>query len=42
MLLLVGLLSISLYFFTSFTMESAVQNAARAIRTGQLQQGQAA
>lgn len=42
LLLLVGLISISLYFFTSFTMESAVQNAARAIRTGQLQQGQGA
>jgi Flp pilus assembly protein TadG len=40
LLLLVGLVSVSLYFFTSFTMESAVLNAARAIRTGQLQQGQ--
>jgi Flp pilus assembly protein TadG len=42
LLLLVGLISISLYFFTNFTMESAVLNAARAIRTGQLQQGQGA
>jgi Flp pilus assembly protein TadG len=42
LLLLVGLVSVSLYFFTSFTMESAVLNAARAIRTGQLQQGQGA
>ena len=42
LLLLVGLMSVSLYFFTNFTMESAVLNAARAIRTGQLQQGQGA
>jgi Flp pilus assembly protein TadG len=42
LLLLVGLVSISLYFFTNFTMESAVLNAARAIRTGQLQQGKGA
>lgn len=38
MLLLVGLMSVCLYFFTYFTMENAVANAARAIRTGQLQQ----
>jgi Flp pilus assembly protein TadG len=42
LLLLVGLISISLYFFTNFTMESAVLNAARAIRTGQLQEGKGA
>jgi Flp pilus assembly protein TadG len=37
-LLLVGLMSVCLYFFTNFTMENAVWNAARAIRTGQMQQ----
>ena len=42
LLLLIGLMSVSLYFFTNFTMESAVQSAARAIRTGQMQQGQGA
>jgi Flp pilus assembly protein TadG len=42
LLLLVGLISISLFFFTNFTMESAVLNAARAIRTGQLQEGKGA
>ena len=42
MLLLVGLMSVCLYFFTYFTMENAVWNAARAIRTGQMQQGQGA
>ena len=42
LLLLVGLMSISLYFFTNFTMENAVLSAARAIRTGQLQQSQGA
>ena len=39
-LLLFGLLSVSLYFFTTFTLENAVWQAARAIRTGQVQQGQ--
>lgn len=42
LLLLVGLMSVSLYFFTNFTIESAVQSAARAIRTGQMQQRQGA
>jgi Flp pilus assembly protein TadG len=37
-LMLVGLMSVCLYFFTNFTMENAVWNAARAIRTGELQQ----
>jgi Flp pilus assembly protein TadG len=40
LMLLFGLLSVCLYFFTNFTMESAAWQAARAIRTGQLQQGQ--
>ena len=42
MLMLVGIMSVCLYFFTYFTMENAVWNAARAIRTGQMQQGQGA
>jgi Flp pilus assembly protein TadG len=38
-LLLFGIMSVCLYFFTNFTMENAVWQAARAIRTGQFQQG---
>jgi Flp pilus assembly protein TadG len=38
MLLLIGIMAVCLYFFTNFTMENAVWNAARAIRTGQMQQ----
>lgn len=38
-LLLFGILSICLYFFTTSTFENAVWQASRAIRTGQLQQG---
>ncbi len=41
-MLLFGTLSVCLYFFTNFTMENAVWQAARAIRTGQFQQGQGA
>ena len=41
-MLLFGILSVCLYFFTNFTMENAVWQAARAIRTGQFQQGQGA
>ncbi len=37
--LLFGIISVCLYFFTVFTMENAVWQAARAIRTGQFQQG---
>ncbi|HEU0061055.1 MAG TPA: TadE/TadG family type IV pilus assembly protein [Hyphomicrobiaceae bacterium] len=39
-LLLFGILSVCLYFFTTFTLENAVWQAARAIRTGQVQQSQ--
>ena len=41
-MLLFGTLSVCLYFFTNFTLENAVWQAARAIRTGQFQQGQGA
>lgn len=41
-MLLFGTLSVCLYFFTNFTMENAVWQASRAIRTGQFQQGQGA
>ena len=40
--LLFGTISVCLYFFTNFTMENAVWQASRAIRTGQFQQGQGA
>ena len=39
-MLLFGTISVCLYFFTNFTMENAVWQAARTIRTGQFQQGQ--
>jgi Flp pilus assembly protein TadG len=39
-MLLFGILSVCLYFFTTFTMENAVWQASRAIRTGQFQQSQ--
>jgi Flp pilus assembly protein TadG len=38
-MLLFGIIAVCLYFFTVFTMENAVWQAARAIRTGQYQQG---
>jgi Flp pilus assembly protein TadG len=41
-MMLFGTISVCLYFFTTFTMENAVWQAARAIRTGQFQQGQGA
>lgn len=41
-MMLFGIISVCLYFFTTFTMENAVWQAARAIRTGQFQQGQGA
>jgi Flp pilus assembly protein TadG len=37
-LLLFGLLSVCLYYFADFSMENATWQAARAVRTGQLQQ----
>ena len=42
LLLLFGIISVCLYFFTNFTIENASWQAARAIRTGQLQQAQGA
>ncbi len=39
LMLVFGILSVSLYFFTNFTMENAVWQASRVIRTGQFQQG---
>ena len=41
-LLLFGIMSVCLYYFANFTIENAVWQAARAIRTGQLQQSQGA
>jgi Flp pilus assembly protein TadG len=38
-MMLFGILSVCLYFFTNFTMENAVWQASRVIRTGQFQQG---
>jgi Flp pilus assembly protein TadG len=38
-MLLFGLISVCLFFFTTFTFENAVWQASRGIRTGQLQQG---
>lgn len=42
LLLLFGIMSVCLYFFTNFTIENATWQAARAIRTGQVQQSQGA
>ena len=39
-MLLFGTLSVCLFYFTTFTMENAVWQASRGIRTGQFQQGQ--
>lgn len=39
LLLLFGTISVSLFYFTNFSMENAVWQAARSIRTGQFQQG---
>lgn len=41
-MLLFGLISVCLFYFTNFTMENAVWQASRAIRTGQFQQGEGA
>lgn len=38
-MLLFGLMTVCLFYFTNFTLENAAWQAARAIRTGQLQQG---
>jgi Flp pilus assembly protein TadG len=42
LMLLFGTISVSIYYFTTFTVENAVFQASRAIRTGQFQQGQGA
>jgi Flp pilus assembly protein TadG len=42
LMLLFGIISVSLFYFTNFTMENAVWQAARGIRTGQFQQGEGA
>ena len=41
-LLLFGIMSVCLFYFANFSIENAVWQAARAIRTGQLQQSQGA
>jgi Flp pilus assembly protein TadG len=38
LMLLFGIVAIGLYFFTTFTLENALEQAARLIRTGQAQQ----
>jgi Flp pilus assembly protein TadG len=40
MLLLFGIMTVCLYFFTNFSLENAAWQAARAVRTGQMQQSQ--
>jgi Flp pilus assembly protein TadG len=42
LLLLFGIMTICLYFFTNFSLENAAWQAGRAIRTGQVQQSQGA
>lgn len=41
-MLLFGIMSVCLYYFADFSTENATWQAARAMRTGQLQQGQGA
>jgi Flp pilus assembly protein TadG len=41
-MLLFGIISVCLYFFTNFTLENAVWQTARALRTGQVQQAKGA
>jgi Flp pilus assembly protein TadG len=41
-MLIFGILSVCLFFFANFTLENAAWQASRAIRTGELQQGQGA
>jgi Flp pilus assembly protein TadG len=41
-MMLFGIISVCLYFFTNFTLENAVWQTARALRTGQVQQGKGA
>jgi Flp pilus assembly protein TadG len=42
LLLLFGIMSVCLFYFANFAIENAVWQAARAIRTGQVQQGKGA
>jgi Flp pilus assembly protein TadG len=42
LMLLFGIMSVSLFYFTSFSLENAAWHASRAIRTGQLQQSMGA
>ncbi len=42
LLVLFGIMSVCLYYFANFSIENAVWQASRAIRTGQLQQSQGA
>jgi Flp pilus assembly protein TadG len=42
MMLLFGIISVCLYFFTNFTLENAVWSTSRALRTGQVQQAKGA
>lgn len=42
LMLLFGIISVCLYFFTNFTLENAVWQTARALRTGQVQQAKGA
>lgn len=42
LMLLFGIMSVSLYYFTNFSIENAAWQASRAIRTGQLQQSMGA
>ena len=39
MLLMFGIMTVCLYFFTNFSLENAAWAAARSVRTGQMQQG---
>jgi Flp pilus assembly protein TadG len=41
-MLLFGILSVCLYFFTNFTLENALWQSSRALRTGQVQQAKGA
>jgi len=42
LMLLFGIMSVCLYFFVNFTLENAVWQTSRALRTGQVQQSQGA
>jgi len=42
LMLLLGIISVSLYYFTNFSLENAAWQASRAVRTGQVQQSMGA